>query len=106
MAGGAGGPCSLAFPGRVSGLIHPSWGGRQGGPALSLKGGVERTDAQQGVEPGERDDPFTYQITYQIITFYRAVTLRCRAAAETKPRTDIESRPHSNSTSARTAQTL
>jgi hypothetical protein len=25
---------------------------------------AERTEAKQGVEPGERDDPFTYQITY------------------------------------------
>ncbi len=29
--------------------------------------GGERTEAKQGVEPGERDDPFTYQIR----TFYR-----------------------------------
>ncbi len=45
--------------------------------------GIERTEAKQGVEPGERDDPFTYKI----LTFYQAVTLRCRAAAETEPRT-------------------
>ena len=36
---------------------------------------------------------------------YRAVTLRCRAATETEPRTNIERRLHSNSTNARTART-
>jgi hypothetical protein len=33
---------------------------------------------------------------YQITTFYRTVTLCCRAAAETEPRTNIERRRHSN----------
>jgi hypothetical protein len=36
---------------------------------------------------------------------YRAVTLRCRAAAEPEPRTNVERRLHRDSTNARTAQT-
>jgi hypothetical protein len=60
---------------------------------------------RERAEPSDHDDPVTDRITYHIITFYRAVTLRCRAAAEAEPRTDIELRRHNNSTNARTAQT-
>ncbi len=68
--------------------------------------GVKKTTGKPGdrerAEPSERDDPFTYRNTYHIITVYRAVTLRCSAAAEAEPRTDIERRRRSNSTNART----
>ena len=63
--------------------------------------GVERTEVKLGIEPGAQlltiDLPNNY--------LYRAVTLRCRAAAETEPRTNIERRLHSNSTNAPTART-
>ncbi len=45
--------------------------------------GVERTEARQEVEPDERDDPFTYHITYPIITFTEL--LPCAAAPPPKP---------------------
>jgi hypothetical protein len=63
------------------------------------EGWVEKTAWKTGdrerAEPSEREDPFTYRNTYHIITVYRAVTVRCRAAAEAEPRTDIERRRHS-----------
>jgi hypothetical protein len=65
-------------------------------------GGIERTEAKQGVEPGDRDDP----ITYQVLTKYDNYLLpSCDLALPRRRRTNIERRLHSNSTSARTAQT-
>jgi hypothetical protein len=78
--------CRTQVSGQVCVARHP-------GPQRIWKLGVEKTAGKPGdrerAEPSERDDPFTYRNTYHIITFYRAVTARCRAAAEAEPRTDI-----------------
>ncbi len=64
--GGRGCPTGSAPPGEEDGKAHRGLTPRVGGPhppeGMEAGEGVERTEAKQGVEPCERDDPITYQI--------------------------------------------
>ncbi len=72
--------CCPEVAGRVGRRV--GWRGNQQG--------VEKTawrppGDRERAEPSVREDPFTYHNTYHRITVYRAVTVRCRAAAEAEP---------------------